>query len=78
MMVDDIRSFMLEIGLPFVIVCAVLFGLGYGLISWQCSSHAAVTGYQTKMAGGACYVREDDRWMRWDEYKLRFATKGAS
>ena len=42
------------------------------IVLWECSAYSETTGYQTKVAGGSCYVRgSDGKWHRWDEWKTR-------
>jgi hypothetical protein len=65
--------------MPFIVIFGVIAataGLIGLLMVWECSSYREVTGKQTKLAGGSCYIQENDEWYRWDEYKYRFATKG--
>lgn len=64
---------------PFLVVfggLAFIVGIIALLMSWECSSYQEMTGKQTKLSGGACYVKHNAEWYRWDEYKYRFATQG--
>lgn len=68
-------------GLKFLLFMIVLIGgLGYLCVLFteaQCRAHTETTGQPAKRVLLTCYVKEDGRWMHWDEYKLRYATKGA-
>lgn len=72
-----------DVVVPFLVIFSimVLFLVGIGSLAYtgtayECQRHAEITGRDTKMGGGACYVKEQGEWYRWDEYKIRFATKG--
>ena len=44
---------------------------------YQCEQYARVTGRATHYVNfDGCYVQRDGKWMRWDEYKLAYATAG--
>lgn len=55
---------------------AFIGGIAYTGTSYECQRYSEITGRDTKMGAGACYVKENGEWYRWDEYKMRFATKG--
>lgn len=59
-----------------ILFFALILGIAIPATSYQCSKYEEVTGRPTKMAGGSCYIYEDNKWFMWEEYKLRFATKG--
>ena len=73
---DKFKVFLL-VALTFAAIFSAIYLLVWGLTAWSCSSHQRITGTPTQMSIGACYVQEGGKWMSWDEYKLRFATKGA-
>jgi hypothetical protein len=61
---------------PFLVLIVVLVGIALAATSWQCNGYQDVTGKQTKMVGGNCYIKDGDRWFMWAEYKNRFVTNG--
>lgn len=73
----DFVAFILFMASFFALVAAPALGLGYAFVAWQCSAYESTTGKATKVSAGTCYIQQDGQWMHWDEYKLRFATKGA-
>lgn len=43
-----------------------------GMVRYQCGNYEKTTGKQTKyIFADACYIKTDDGWQRWDEYKAR-------
>ena len=57
---------------------ALGFVLVYPTGRYSCATHSEVAGQETKYAALTCYVKQDGKWMTWEEYKLRFATRGAN
>lgn len=81
-MFEDLLEFFTEIALPLVFVFGTLIAgvafLGDFHLDYQCSNYTEITGKETRYARfDVCYVKEDDTWMRWDEYKAYIvASKG--
>lgn len=61
-----------------VVVVVGIVAIAFSISSWECNSYEKMTGKQTELTGGSCYVKENGQWYRYDEYKLRNATKGES
>ena len=74
---DLIETISIVAGTIFVALAAILGGV-YVLTSWACNTHAQVSGQETQVAALTCYVKQDGKWMTWEEYKLRFATRGTN
>lgn len=68
---SDFLSFMVFVAVACGVVFAALFGLGYAIVSYECSAYEATSGKQTKVAALSCYIKTEDGWQRWDEYKAR-------
>lgn len=44
-------------------------------LSYKCNNYQKITGTPTMVVFlDSCYVRSNNRWMRWDEYKILNAT----
>lgn len=43
---------------------------------YVCSTYTQVTGKETKYSGLSCYVKYNNSWFTFEEYKYRFAGKG--
>lgn len=42
------------------------------VIKHQCNNYQKITGIETKVATlDSCYIKTDEGWQRWDEYKAR-------
>lgn len=72
-----------DVVVPFMVIMIGLFlfcipiGMfAHSMASYECQRYSEITGRDTKMGAGACYIKEQGQWYRWDEYKMRFATKG--
>lgn len=66
-----------------VLLCIALFvgaifGIGHVLVSYECGEYSKMNNIDTRVVAGNCYLKEDGRWYRWDEYKLRNATTGTA
>ena len=68
-----------------ILIWIAVFALFSGLMGaaanaygrYQCEQYAQVTGRATHYVNfDGCYVQRDGKWMRWDEYKLAYATAG--
>ena len=68
---DFLAVFVFIFGTLMAIITIIFF-----LMSWECNSYQEMTNKPTKLSGGACYVKDNNEWYRWDEYKYRFATQG--
>jgi hypothetical protein len=49
----------------------------FGLVSLSCSDYASQTDKETKSSYGSCYIKHNNEWYSWEEYKLRNITAGA-
>lgn len=49
----------------------------FGLVSLSCANYASQTGKETKSSYGSCYIKHENEWFVWEEYKLRNITAGA-
>jgi len=54
-------------GTIFLIVC---------LMNWECNGYQSMTGKETKLVAGSCYIKDGSQWYRWEEYKYRLVAKG--
>ena len=55
-----------------VVLLVVIFGIGNTAGAYTCKNYQDVTGIQTKWVTiDACYIKTDNGWQRWDEYKAR-------
>ena len=57
---------------------ALMFMSVFGLVSWSCADYAKQTGKETKSSYGSCYIKHENEWFVWEEYKLRNITAGAN
>lgn len=58
------------------IVLLGLFGLQCMATSFDCDQYSKMTGKETKSNYGTCFIKQNNEWLSWEEYKLRNATKG--
>jgi hypothetical protein len=56
---------------------AFVFMCSFGLVSLGCADYASQTGKETKSSYGSCYIKHNNEWYSWEEYKLRNITAGA-
>lgn len=59
-----------------VLPIAVLAAMAYGATAWQCAGYEDITGKETQMKAGSCFIKDGGAWYAWTEYKYRLATKG--
>lgn len=78
---DDFIDFLkvsFFIGFGIAIFIVPLAFLAVSSVTYECNAYGEMNDIQTKVVAGSCYLKEDTRWYRWDEYKLRNATTGTS
>jgi hypothetical protein len=62
--------------IPTFVAVALIFALPLYIVHAECDAYEKLTGRQTLMQWGSCYVKDGGQWYRWDEYKLRNAATG--
>lgn len=76
---DDFLDLFMALG-AFLLMVAAISGFAFFLVfkgtAWDCLNYSRVTGLETRMAGLTCYVRENGRWLAYEERVYRNATRG--
>lgn len=72
----EMKELFVVVGI-FVGFMALVFMSVFGLVSLSCSDYASQTGKETKSSYGSCFIKHNNEWYSWEEYKLRNITAGA-
>jgi hypothetical protein len=60
----------------FSLVISLAISLAYFSVAYSCNGYERATGKETKMYAFECYVKDQEQWFVWEEYKYRLVTKG--
>lgn len=68
------KDMLLFTALGMAVIVTLAVGVGNAEMWYKCRSYQQATGKQTKYKLlDACYVKTNEGWQRWDEYKIRAA-----
>ena len=68
----EFLSFMALVFFALGIFLGAMFGLGIKLDKAECAAYNKATSIETKYEFPAgCFMKVDDTWLSWDEYKYR-------
>jgi hypothetical protein len=70
----DLLEIIFVIGVLAAVFFGGLFVFGHFYGQYQCANFSQITGKETRFAAfDICYIKTEEGWQRWDEYKLRAA-----
>ena len=74
--IQEFIEFMTEIIAYLIVLTFIIVSVAYLFVEISCSSYSEVTGKETKTKILSCYVKHDNKFMRWDEYKAYITANG--